>query len=58
MRAHPNDWRWRPALHRQEAARTITVYEPSDEQKAEREKKIEDGAKVVPFGFARALEDA
>jgi hypothetical protein len=36
---------------------TIAVLEESEEARSAREQKIKDGAKVVPFGFARALDE-
>lgn len=49
-------WRWDPGQHRQWTGKpTITVSEPNDEDKKERQRKIDAGAQVIPFGFARAL---
>lgn len=50
-------WRWNVAKHLKPVQATIIVSEPSDDAKAEREQKIKNGAKVVPFGFARVLHD-
>lgn len=53
-----DQWRWDPGSHRYWSGRpTIVVSEPSDEDKEKRQRKIDDGAQVVPFGFARALVD-
>lgn len=37
---------------------SITVSEPSDEQKKATEEKVKQGARVVPFGFARVIAPA
>lgn len=53
-----DSWRWDVGRHARPSAYvgpTIAVAEMSDERKKERERKIEDGARVVPFGFARVL---
>lgn len=46
-------WRWYPPSR--SAQPTIVVSEPTKDQAAERQKKVDDGAEVVPFGFSRAL---
>lgn len=48
------DWRRNPVVP---SRQTISVWEPSKDSEEERAKKIEGGAHVVPFGFARALID-
>lgn len=53
-----DSWRWNVAKHTRPAVYsgpTIVVADMTDERKKERERKIADGARVVPFGFARAL---
>lgn len=55
---HPEDWRWRPSWHDEPTTATIQVSSPTDEQDAERERKIKAGAEVVPFGFGREVPRA
>lgn len=52
---HRENWRWDPDLHVRRTPPTIVVSESSDEAKREHQDKIDAGAEVVPFGFARAL---
>lgn len=50
----PVGWQWDPSP----AGRTtIVVTDPGDEAKAERKRKIDAGADVVPFGFGRVLHE-
>lgn len=53
-----DEWRWNPRHHATPTFATIVVTDLSVEQKAERSKRISEGARVVPFGFARALAPA
>lgn len=52
------NFRWNPGRHRAPMYPTITVTSLTDEQVAERERKLREGARLVPFGFARALAPA
>lgn len=55
---HGDSWRWELSRHQRPityTGPTIAVAEASAEQAKARERKIKDGARVVPFGFARAL---
>lgn len=57
-RGFPGDsWRWQIDRHVRPTydSYRILVSEPSDEAKTEREKKIEAGAEIVPFGFIRVI---
>lgn len=47
-------WRWQASAPA--ARQTIFVTEMSDDHKSERQKKIDEGAEVVPFGFARVIQ--
>lgn len=51
------NWRWNVMRHPRPTQATIVVSEPSVEAQAERERKIRAGARFVPFGFSRALDD-
>jgi hypothetical protein len=55
---HAEDWRWDPRYHSTPTTATIAVSGLSAEQTAEREKKLKQGAHLVPFGFARVLQPA
>lgn len=55
MRGRPTDRLWDPWVPT--TRQTIVVSESSDEAKEERERKIDAGAEVVPFGFGRVLHE-
>jgi hypothetical protein len=52
-RDNGDEWRWR--LTSERAQPTIAVLDASDDEKTARQEKVDAGAQVIPFGFARAL---
>ena len=49
-----DEFRWR--LKAPSSVPSMTVSDLSDEAKEERKTRVKAGARVVPFGFARALQ--
>lgn len=49
------NWRWDPDHHVRRTPPTIVVIELSKDARRSRQEKIDEGAEVVSFGFARAI---